>query len=196
MPNPLQLEISPLEGAHIRLEPYREGLKEEVRAALDWDPEGWDLFATSGRGDQFEGWWTTSLAQMAAGTRIAYAVRNLSDARIVGTTSLMDIRPLHRGVEIGATFLHPSVRSSAVNPESKLLLLAHAFDSGAARVELITDGRNLRSQAAIAKLGAVREGVLRRERITWTGHIRDSVIYSITDQEWPVVRAGLLARLA
>jgi RimJ/RimL family protein N-acetyltransferase len=115
---------------------------------------------------------------------------------VIGTSSFMDIRPAHRGVEIGATFLRPEARSGAANPESKLLMLAHAFERCAVRVELITDLRNLRSQAAIAKLGAVREGVLRRERITWTGHVRDSVIFSITDSEWPQVRAGLERRLA
>ena len=80
-------------------------------------------------------------------------------------------------------------------------MLAHAFDGGlfdqaAVRVEIVTDARNLRSQGAIAKLGAVREGVLRRHKITWTGHVRDTVVYSITDLDWPAVRARLEARLA
>jgi RimJ/RimL family protein N-acetyltransferase len=83
-----------------------------------------------------------------------------------------------------------------VNPESKLLMLENAFQSGVRRVELLTDVRNLRSQAAIAKLGAVREGILRRDRITWTGHVRDSVIYSITDLDYPAVQSRLRQRLA
>jgi N-acetyltransferase len=75
-------------------------------------------------------------------------------------------------------------------------MLAHAFACGARRVELLTDLRNVRSQAAIAKLGAVREGVLRRERVTWTGHVRDSVLFAVTDLDWPDVRARLERRLA
>ena len=82
-----------------------------------------------------------------------------------------------------------------VNPASKRLLLQHAFDSGIIRVEIITDGINARSQAAIAKLGAVREGVLRRHKITHTGRVRDTVMFAITDQDWPDVRARLDARL-
>jgi len=92
--------------------------------------------------------------------------------------------------------LHPDVRSSYVNPEAKLLMLENAFLCGARRVELLTDLRNVRSQAAITKLGAIREGVLRRDRVTWTGHIRDSVLFSITDLEWPSVQQNLMTRLS
>src|SRR3546814_8361682 len=94
-----------------------------------------------------------------------------------GSTRTDTLFPTRRSsdLEIGATFLHPSVRSGYVNPDAKKLMLAHAFASGARRVELLTDLRNAWSQAAIAKLGAIREGVLRRDRKTWTGHIRDPV---------------------
>src|SRR3546814_12481396 len=90
---------------------------------------------------------------------------------------------------------HPSVRSGYVNPDAKKLMLAHAFASGARRVELLTDLRNAWSQAAIAKLGAIREGVLRRDRKTWTGHIRDTVVFSLTDLDWPKVSQRLNMRL-
>lgn len=192
----LSLPIHPLEGRFIRLEPYAAEIRGEIAAALDCDAEAWSLFASSGQGENFDGWWDISMSQMRAGTRIPYAVRRLADGRVIGSTSLLDIRKAHLGAEIGSTFYAPEARSGAVNPEAKLLLLTHAFVGGALRIELITDLRNLRSQAAIAKLGAVREGVLRNERITWTGHVRDSVLYSITDAEWPAVRAGLEARLA
>ena len=90
----------------------------------------------------------------------------------------------------------PAVCARALpNAESKLLMLRHAFRSGARRVEPVTDLRNTRRQAAIAKLGAVREGVMRRDRITWTGHVRDSVLFAITDLDWVDVRANL-TRLA
>ena len=115
---------------------------------------------------------------------------------MVGRSSYLHIRPKDGGVEIGATFLHPDVRGGPVNPEAKLLMLGHAFDSGAIRVELVTDARNLRSQRAIAKLGAVREGVLRHRTITWTGHRRDTVVFSILEAEWPAVRTGLERRLS
>ena len=135
------------------------------------------------------------MAELEAGIQIPYAVRWLHDGAIVGTTSYLNIRPRHRAVEIGATFYRPHLRGGPANPECKLLLLGHAFDSGAHRVELVTDARNHRSQAAIAKLGAVREGTLRKHKITWTGHVRDTVVFSITDEEWPAVRGGLEARL-
>ena len=132
---------------------------------------------------------------MGAGSRITYAVRRLGDGAVVGTTSFFDISAAHRRVEIGMTFLTEGARAGPVNPDIKLAMLSHAFGAGAVRVELVTDARNLRSQAAIARLGAVREGVLRRHKITWTGHVRDTVMFSITDLDWPAVRAGLEARL-
>jgi RimJ/RimL family protein N-acetyltransferase len=141
------------------------------------------------------------MAQVADGSFVRYAVRRLSDRRIVGATSFHDPRPSDLGVEIGASFLHPDARGGPVNPEMKRLMLAHAFEGrlfGAPtrRVELVTDLRNLRSQAAISKLGAVREGVLRRHRVLWTGYVRDTVVYSILDEEWPAVRDRLDARLS
>ena len=192
----LQLEPQVLQGRFVRLEPYAEPLKEDLRRALDCDAESWVLFATSGQGAGFEGWWGRATDEMAAGTRVPFAVRRLSDGGVIGTTSYLSIRPQDRGAEIGSTFYQPHLRGGPVNPECKLLLLSHAFGAGALRMQLVTDGRNLRSQAAIAKLGAVREGTLRKHKITWTGHVRDTVVFSITDEEWPAVRAGLEARLA
>ncbi|HZW16772.1 MAG TPA: GNAT family protein, partial [Brevundimonas sp.] len=183
-------------GRFVRLEPYAEPLKEELRRALDCDAESWDLFAASGQGAGFESWWAQAMAEMAAGTRVPFAVRWLRDDRFIGTSSYLSIRPQDRGAEIGSTFYQPHFRGGPVNPECKLLLLSHAFGAGALRMQLVTDGRNLRSQAAIAKLGAVREGVLRRHKITHTGRVRDTVMFSITDQDWPDVRARLDQRLA
>jgi N-acetyltransferase len=192
----LQLKPQALHGRFVRLEPYVEDIREQVRTALDCDPDAWEVFASSGRGEHFEGWWRRALEETAEGARVAYAVRRLSDGAVVGTTSYLTIRPAHRGVEIGSTFYRPDARGGPINPECKLLLLAHAFAAGAIRVELVTDARNLRSQAAIAKLGAVREGTLRKHKITWTGHQRDTVVFSITQADWPAVEAALEARLA
>jgi len=191
----LSLEITPLSGRFIELEPYCEAIKAGVREVLDCDSEAWNLFALSGQGKHFESWWARLTGSMAQGHWIAYAIRRKSDSQFLGTTSFINIRPDRQTVEIGGTFLSPSARASYVNPESKLVMLDYAFMRGARRVELLTDSRNSRSQAAIAKLGATREGVLRRERVTWTGHVRDSVLYSITDLDWPSVRARLRERI-
>lgn len=192
----MSLEPQVLEGRFVRLEPFAPSLKEEVRAAVDCDPEAWGLVGANAYGDAFDTWWERHCADLARGAWIPHAVRRLSDGVVVGATSYMTIRKEHRGLEIGSTFLHPGARSGPANPEAKLLMLERAFDRGAVRVEILTDLRNLRSQAAIAKLGAVREGVLRRHKITWTGHIRDTVLFAITDSDWPEVRAALEARLA
>ncbi len=186
----------PLEGRFVRLEPFTPDLREAVREMMDCDTEGWSIMSSNAQGEHFAAWWGAALAEQARGERMPYAVRGLGDGRIVGTTSYMTLRPADRGLEIGATFLHPDVRGGPVNPESKRLLLEHAFAAGVVRVELMVDVRNARSQAAVAKLGAVREGTLRRHKITWTGHIRDTAIFSITDLDWPGVREGLEARLA
>ena len=133
---------------------------------------------------------------MAEGSRIAYAVRRLSDSAVVGTTSLYEIKPAYRRCEIGSTFYRPETRGGPVNPAAKRLLLEHAFDAGAVRVEIITDAINPGSQAAIRKLGARDEGILRKHKITWRGRIRDTAQFAILDEDWPEVRARLDARLA
>jgi RimJ/RimL family protein N-acetyltransferase len=194
-PAPLDLDRRALAGRHVRLEPYADSLREDVRAALDCDPDAWRLFAVNGQGNDFDTWWRTVNGLMAQGEWVAYAVRSRATDTIVGTTSFLNLKRTRQCVEIGGTFLHPDVRGTLVNAEAKYLMLAHAFACGARRVELLTDSRNVRSQAAIAKLGAVREGVLRRERVTWTGHVRDSVLFAVTDLDWPDVRARLERRL-
>ena len=195
MPQPMDLPAQLLEGRFVRLEPYAPALKEEVRAALDCDADAWSLVSSSGQGEHFEDWWASAMRNIDSGQWISFAIRRLSDGRVLGCSSYINIRREHRGVEIGATFLQPDARAGKINPEAKRLMLAHAFDAGALRVELLTDMRNQRSQAAIAKLGAVREGVLRRHKVTWTGHIRDTVVFAITDLDWPDVRDRLDARL-
>lgn len=117
--------------------------------------------------------------------------------RRVGVTTYLDIRPAHKGLEIGWTWLAPDQRGIRANPEMKRMMLAHAFDDkGAIRVQLKTDLRNLQSQRAIEKLGATREGVLRENIIMLDGHRRSTVMYSILASEWPSVRDRLDARLA
>lgn len=132
----------------------------------------------------------------------AFAVISLKTGRVVGSTSYADIRHEHRGLEIGYSWLSPAERGGPVNPEMKRLMLAHVFENRvftrgpAIRVMLKTDLLNERSQRAIARIGAVREGVLRNHMIMPDGRIRDTVMYSIMDIEWPAVREGLDRRLA
>lgn len=191
----MQLQRAALIGDHIRLEPVTEAHRAEMQAMVAGDPAAWDILLTNGQGDAFDGYFALMCGPKADPNRIAFALRRLSDGKIVGTSSYHDIAPFHGTVEIGSTYYHAEARGGMVNPEAKYLLLSHAFDNGAFRVQLRTDARNARSQAAIAKLGAKKEGVIRRQFITWTGHPRDSVIYSIIAEEWPAVKAGLEARL-
>lgn len=192
----MRLDIVPLANRFVRLEPFIGALEIEVRAALDCDPASWDIMVGAAYGPYFDGWWRSALDAMDQGSRIAWAVRRLEDGAIVGTTSLYEIRPDHRRCEIGSTFYRPEVRGGPVNPACKRLLLGHAFDSGAVRVEIITDAINPASQAAIRKLGARDEGVLRKHKITWTGRIRDTAQFAVLDEDWPEVRARLDSRLA
>lgn len=192
----MKIEPLVLENRWVRLEPFSPELKEDVRAALNVDEAAWSIMVSTAHGAHFDPWWQGFVERMAAGRDTPYAVRRREDGRIIGTSSLHDLFATHRRVELGSTFYHPDARGGAINPACKRLLLQHAFDSGAVRVEIITDGINLRSQAAIARLGAVREGVLRRHKITHTGRVRDTVMFAITDDDWPGVRARLDARLA
>lgn len=127
---------------------------------------------------------------------VAFAILDGRTLRPVGVTAYGDIRAQHRGLEIGWTWLTHAARGTRINPQAKRLLLGHAYEAlGAQRVQLKTDSRNLHSQAAIAKLGATREGVLRRHMVMHDGYVRDTVMFSITGEEWPGVRAGLDSRL-
>ncbi len=132
---------------------------------------------------------------------LPHTVRDVS-GRVIGSTTYCSIRPLHRGVEIGWTWYAPEVRGTAVNPECKLLLMERAFETdifetgSAIRVELKTDDRNAASRAAILKLGATFEGVLRQHVIMPDGHLRGSATHSVIHTQWPDVRRGLESRLA
>ncbi|MFM8320705.1 MAG: GNAT family N-acetyltransferase, partial [Chloroflexota bacterium] len=115
----------------------------------------------------------------------------------LGCTRYLDIRPAHRGVEIGGTWYGAAYQRTGVNTEAKYLLLQHAFETwGCVRVQLKTDLRNQRSQRAIERLGAVREGVIRNHMVLPDGSLRHSVIYSILDSEWPAVKLRLEALMA
>ena len=192
------MKLSPvvLENRFVRLEPFSAGLEGEVRVALDCDPDAWAGMVSAAYGEHFDAWWAAALKGMASGSRIAFTVRRLSDGAVVGTTSLYEIKAEHRRSEVGSTFYRAEARGGPVNPACKRLLLGHAFDAGAVRVEILTDALNAASAAAIRKLGAREEGVLMKHKITWTGRVRDTAQFAVLDDDWPEVRRRLDARLA
>jgi N-acetyltransferase len=190
------LNPTPLTGDGVRLEPLGESHREPLRLLAE-DPQIWAFTLIRPTGADFDPWFEEMLQENSAGTRVMFAVRLVGDDRLVGCTSLFDYSAKNRVVEIGSTWYHPDYWSTPVNPECKLLLLTHAFEvMGMNRVQLVTDLLNTRSQAAIAKLGAQREGVLRSHKITHTGRVRDTVVFSIIASEWPSVRDRLRERLA
>jgi RimJ/RimL family protein N-acetyltransferase len=133
----------------------------------------------------------------AAEKRFAYVVRMVADGTVVGTSSLADVDLVNERIHLGYTGYAPAVWGTAVNPAAKLLLLEHAFEvCGFGRVKIQTGSKNTRSQAAIAKLGATREGVLRRHMLMADGSFRDTVVFSILADEWPDVRKRLEARIS
>lgn len=195
---------SPLIGRYVRLDPVRPADAEGLHA-VHADPvvysQGYvmaspppDLAASQRLVD-------AAVAARAAG-RTAYTVRLTgagglgTEGTVVGTSSLGDVDVVNERIHLGWTMYGSRWWGTQVNPECKLLLLGHAFDCGFGRVKIQTDAVNERSQAAIAKLGATREGVLRRHTRRADGSFRDTVVFSVLRDEWPAVRAGLEQRLA
>ena len=190
------MDVPALSGRWVALEPLVEAHRAPLRAAAD-DERIWRSTVVRAMGEEFDAWFDTALAERHAGRWLPFAVRRLSDMSCVGSTSYLDITPRHRRVEIGATWYNPQNWGTNVNPECKLLLLKHAFDVlGVRRVAFVTDILNRHSQAAIAKLGAAREGILRSHMVAQGGRPRDSAVFSIVAEEWPRVREGLQARIA
>lgn len=130
------------------------------------------------------------------GEYLPFVIQSRSSSALIGSTRYYALNPAHRNLEIGHTWLTPSAWRTAANTECKLLLLKYAFETlGCIRVALRTDARNLRSQRAIERLGAKREGVFRKHMILLEGYVRDTVYYSLTDEEWPKARDFLAAAL-
>ncbi|MEI6546281.1 MAG: GNAT family N-acetyltransferase [Burkholderiales bacterium] len=186
-----------LTGDLVRLEPITPEHGPGLAAAIrDGDLDKlWYTIVPSPEG--IDDWITTGLAQQAAGRALPFVVRRLSDGLIVGSTRFMNVEDSHRRLEIGTTFYSSSVQKSALNTECKRLLLGHAFESlGCLAVEFRTHWFNQRSRDAIAKLGAKQDGVLRNHQRLADGSLRDTVVFSIIDIEWPAVRRHLTARQA
>ena len=184
-----------LEGQHIELKPvapeYAEAIVEAGRG-LDW---AW-MSARLVDLDSVRSWIEATQALQERGEEYTFVVRELATEKIVGSTRYMDTQPKNKGTEIGWTWYSPRVWGTVVNPECKFLLLRNAFeDWDAIRVQLKTDDENTHSQRAILKLGAKFEGRLRNHRFRFDGTIRDTMMYSITREEWPEVKASLQRRI-
>tara|TARA_R110000787_G_scaffold139084_1_gene252754 strand:+ start:38 stop:628 length:591 start_codon:yes stop_codon:yes gene_type:complete len=186
-----------LADAHVRLVPFDAGAHAgPLRQMAEGAPEQFLLWSHRGPGDWI-GRWLDNIAQRAvAGTMIPFAVLSPDGADYLGITSYLDPNAVNCGVEIGMTAYAPHAAGTAINPAAKRLLLAHAFGEGALRIQFQIDTRNKRSQAAVLKLGAKQEGVLRNHRVLQDGFVRDTAFFSILDSEWPDVKARLDARLA
>ncbi|MDX1612648.1 MAG: GNAT family protein, partial [Candidatus Thermoplasmatota archaeon] len=147
--------------------------------------------------EDLKAWVHARCDQVEQGRALAFLQRDGITGQAVGSTSIFDIEPEHRTMEIGHTWLVHPAWGTGINAEAKLLLLTHCFQAlEAVRVQIKTDARNERSRAAIHALGASEEGTLRRQRRMPDGHLRDAVVYSILDQEWPACREALEARVA
>jgi N-acetyltransferase len=186
-----------LTGDLVTLEPLRREHHDELVTAAS-DGRLWELWYTSvptpgGMAAEI----AARLARQAAGEMLPFTVRRTADGAVVGTTSFLNAEPEVPRLEIGATWTAASAQRTGVNAESKLLLLTHAFEVlGCLAVEFRTHWHNLQSRTAIARLGAKQDGVLRNHRRLPDGSLRDTVVFSILDSEWPAVRNGLRQRLA
>jgi len=188
-----------LDGSVVRLEPIRREhadlfwtvAKDDLEDIFRWIPytmktrEDFDLLVAN------------ALKEQERGESVVFATVERSSGRTIGSTRFMNIDRANRRVEIGSTWIAKRWQRTAVNTEAKYLMLRHAFEVwGCARVELKTDALNEKSRNAILRIGAKEEGTLRRHVVTWTGRIRDSVYFSILDDEWPAVKATMEARMA
>jgi RimJ/RimL family protein N-acetyltransferase len=195
--NPLEIIVPvTLEGSVVRLEPIRR-----QHAELFWDVAKNDLddifrwipYEMKTRED-FQTLIDKALAEQERGESVVFATVERTSGQTIGSTRFMNIDRANRRVEIGSTWIAPPWQRTAVNTEAKYLMLRHAFEVwGCMRVELKTDALNHKSRNAILRTGAKEEGTLRRHTLTWTGRVRDTVYFSILDNEWPEVKERLVA---
>ncbi len=166
-------------GKDCRAKPFAEHHRDALRAACIEDRDIWAIYANDFGPDGFD----ASIDKFINGPNTRVFV--LFDGDELAGMSSFFLDEARQTVEIGGTYYRPHLRGTGLNRRVKDMMLARAFERGIRRVEFRVDARNARSQAAMAKLGAIREGVLRADRITWTGHVRDTVLFSIVRDEWP-----------
>lgn len=193
-----QLQPVTLIGRQVRLEPLSLAHLEPL-AAVVLEPALWEwTISRVTTAEELERYIRTALSWSEEGHALAFATIETAGGTVVGTTRFGNYDPEHKRIEIGWTTVATAWQRTAINTEAKLLMLTHGFETlGLNRVELKTDALNHRSRAAIQRLGAHEEGVLRAHAVTSTGRVRDTVYYSIVATEWPAVRArleGFLAR--
>ncbi len=171
---------------HVRLaqddltvEPLAERHREALRAACAEDQDIWEIYPVCYAGEQFD---VNFDLMISTPRRQSCAIRRAG--QIVGMTAWLDADTVNRSVEIGNSYIVPRLRSTGFNTQLKKLMIEHAIAEGFYRIAFKVDERNKRSQAAVLKLGAQQEGVLRADRVTWTGHVRNTVIFSILADEW------------
>jgi len=170
----------PMAGDGCRAEPFDEWHRDALKAACAEDREVWQIYSN----DFGPGGFDHSIDRYLSNDNNRTFV--LFDGEVLaGMSSYLGIDEGRQVLEIGGTYYRPNIRGTGFNRRVKRMMLERAFDCGIRRVEFRVDNRNVRSQAAMKKLGAVREGVLRADRITWTGHVRDTVLFAILKDEWP-----------
>jgi RimJ/RimL family protein N-acetyltransferase len=171
----------PMTGDGCRAELFGEHHRDALRAACAEDPDIWSIYSLSFDPEHFD----ASIDVFSGNPKNRTFVLFEGD-ELVGMSSFLGIDESRQTLEIGGTFYRPKFRGTGFNRRVKDMMLTRAFDRGFRRVEFRIDQRNARSQAAVKKLGAVREGVMRADRITWNGHTRDTVLFAILKHEWPV----------
>ena len=193
------MEVKPfvLTGRHVRLEPLTEahvpGLAEIGIGQNFWH---FMLYGDMNTEADMQSWVLDILDRAEKGADLPFAAIDLASGRVAGATRYLNIMPKDRGLEIGGTWYGTEFQRTAVNTECKYLLMTHVFETlGAIRVQLKTDSRNERSQKAIERIGAKKEGILRNHMILPDGYFRHSVFYSVLDTEWPEVKKNLEAMM-
>lgn len=190
MPPSLEALNRPLADGPVRLDLFGAEHVEPLRAACEEDQAIWEIYPVNMRGADFD----RQITQFHQDSnRVRYSVMQLDEqgaARLVGVTNYISIDCANAVVEIGGTYLAPGARGGAVNGVMKRLMIDHGFACGFRRIELRVDDRNTRSKAAVLKLGAVHEGTLRKNRVTWTGHIRDTAVFSLLVEDWAAAQAA------
>lgn len=185
-----------LQGSHVRLEPLNESHLPGLAAAIA-DGALWTIAETLvPHPDALDSFLQQATTASASGRELAFAIIDCASGQVAGSTRFRCIEQLHRRAEIGFTFLGARWQRTALNSEAKFLMLEHGFEQcGLNRIELLTDMRNARSRAAILRLGAREEGVLRSHMVMRDGHVRDSVVYSVIATEWPSLKQALQLRM-
>ena len=174
----------PITGDGCRAEPFAEAHREPLRDACAEDREIWQIYANDFGPDGFDSSIQHYVSNPRNRTFVLFAKNAEGGDELAGMSSFIGIDEARQVLEIGGTYYRPHLRGTGLNRRVKDMMLKRCFGCGIRRVEFRVDSRNARSQAAMAKLGATREGLLRADRITWTGHVRDTVLFSILREEW------------